>query len=136
MVKIVSRHLGPDDPIFTGRFTTSSPKHYGKPPQKDPASNPSECAGSPGVSDELVEAYRQTRYKVFAQPPFELRIGEPSGELLTLFEEIGTATAAFLTAYNPYSEPQDDEINKRAQERLRQTLRTGRYPLSKGSERT
>ncbi|GGE04602.1 hypothetical protein GCM10011515_25250 [Tsuneonella deserti] len=52
----------------------------------------------------LIAAYRATDYHVFAEPPFVLRIGERSAALDDLLQRSGAAGAAFLTAWNPYSE--------------------------------
>lgn len=56
------------------------------------------------VSDALVDAYRQTRFRVLAGAgPFTLRIDERSFELSGLMAAQGSYSAAYLTAENPFS---------------------------------
>jgi drug/metabolite transporter (DMT)-like permease len=50
---------------------------------------------------KLVAAYRATRYRVDADPPFHLRIGTASPELAALLLQGARASAAFLTPANP-----------------------------------
>src|SRR5262249_2104404 len=54
-----------------------------------------------GLTPELLEAYRKTRYVVFGEPPLVLRIGERNADLDELLEAEGVVTAAFITAANP-----------------------------------
>jgi hypothetical protein len=52
----------------------------------------------------LIEAYKATDFLVHSEPPFVLKIGASSPQLMQLYGRFSTANAAFLTAYNPYSE--------------------------------
>lgn len=52
------------------------------------------------VSNEQIEAYRQTKYVVFADPPFTLRVGKASRELGFVYASERTNCAALITAWN------------------------------------
>ena len=68
---------------------------------------------------QLRRAYLATCFRVTeASPPFTLRIGERSAELLDLFTSSDVASAAYLTAWNPRSEMQADDVNAAAQAQL------------------
>ena len=53
--------------------------------------------------DDLISAYETTNFHVKAEPPFILNVGKPSKELKTLFKQNNVTSAAFITAWNPYS---------------------------------
>ena len=73
----------------------------------------------------LVAAYRATRYRVFASPPFELKVDRPSAALNSLMQTAGVRAAAFITAWNPRGETRAPEFNRERQDALRQALRDG-----------
>jgi hypothetical protein len=76
------------------------------------------------VSDDKLAAYRNTDYRVGREPcRFVLRIGIPSPHLQTLYASAGHASAAFITAFNPHGEQQDDALNEAAHARLGEQLR-------------
>jgi hypothetical protein len=83
-------------------------------------------------SRNLVEAYRQARYRVQTALPFELRVGEPSAAADAWLAQGGAASAVLITAYNPRSEPQPQARNAAAQERLRSELRAAGYRWLEG----
>lgn len=70
------------------------------------------------MDDNLLRAYRETDYHVHAAPPLVLRIGEACDGLAPLLDRHGVATAAFLTAWNPFSRPTPGAENDAAQARL------------------
>jgi hypothetical protein len=70
----------------------------------------------------LHSAYTAARYRVFADPPFVLRVGEPSAELNALLASHAADTWAFVTACNPGSAPLSDEVNAGRMDRLREVL--------------
>lgn len=70
----------------------------------------------------LVAAYRETDYHVFGEPPFVLRIGEPSVALRALHASLRVRTSAFITACNPFSEPLGDAENATRQAALAREL--------------
>lgn len=82
---------------------------------------------------QLLDAYRATESWVEeADPPFALRIGVRSAELAGLHAECGVACSAFLTVYNPGSEPRTESCNRAAQERLEAELHRLGYGTRRG----
>ncbi len=73
---------------------------------------------------ELFDAYRTTDFRVFNNPPFVLRVGELSKDILLLFKREQFSSAAFLTAWNPHSKSTSKHINEANQARLIQKLET------------
>lgn len=74
------------------------------------------------IPAELVEAYRKARYRVAAEPPFELAVGVPSLDADRLMERARASSAALLTAYNPRSRKQAAPENEAAQASLKAAL--------------
>lgn len=80
------------------------------------------------LKPELVNAYLETDYKVFAstgdtqERTFTMRVGQACEPLAHLFQERGIQCAAFVTAYNPYSAAHEDLDNETRQASLLQTL--------------
>jgi hypothetical protein len=72
----------------------------------------------------LLEAYVQTDYRVFGAPGFTLRVGTRSGDLARICAGHGIATAAFITAFNPFSMELSQEENARRQDELRDVVFT------------
>jgi len=71
------------------------------------------------ISKELAAAYIATEYRVFAPDgTFTIRIGEKSPELASLQAAFNVTSSAFITAYNPLSQPTEDAVNRQNQERL------------------
>ena len=71
------------------------------------------------VPDDLIDAYRATHYRVgVGSDAFTLRIDERSPRLARLFDESAHRSAAFITACNPRSNRQRDELNAAAHARL------------------
>lgn len=84
------------------------------------------------IPPELLKAYENTDFKVFGEYPFTLRVNQRSADLLRIYEELGVDTAAFLTAWNPRSEPKSQSINQRSQMKLEEKLSKAGYPFIKG----
>jgi hypothetical protein len=74
------------------------------------------------LDESLIAAYRATEYRVCANPPFVLRIGERCPALVELLARSGTTGGAFLTAWNPYSEPAPFAVNRNRQDKLVQIV--------------
>jgi hypothetical protein len=70
------------------------------------------------VSAELIEAYRKTEFRVLGSPQFTLRVGMVSQELRQLYMTAGAQSAAFVTAWNPYSTLTSADENRIAQSEL------------------
>lgn len=68
------------------------------------------------LTPELLDAYLVTHYRVdYSAGAFILRIGQQSAELLALFQEKAVSGAAFITAWNPHSQPTSHVENMQAQ---------------------
>ncbi|MFO1396955.1 MAG: DUF3293 domain-containing protein [Burkholderiales bacterium] len=52
----------------------------------------------------LVQAYRETHYRVLGTEPFTLRVDEHSAALAAAHERFRSDCSAFVTACNPFSE--------------------------------
>lgn len=70
------------------------------------------------MDDQLIQAYRATSYRVHATEPFALRIGKTCAACDALLDTHGVTTAAYLTAWNPYSKVVSDAANADAQTKL------------------
>ncbi len=81
---------------------------------------------------ELIEAYRRTEFRVLGSHQFTLRVGLISQSLRRLFETEDVRSAAFLTAWNPYSAPASTEHNHDAQTGLMRRLMREGYPTVDG----
>lgn len=56
------------------------------------------------LTPELQKAFEETHYIVHQQPPFTLRVGKACPALDELLQARGQQGAAFITAWNPYSQ--------------------------------
>ena len=70
----------------------------------------------------LIRAYREAKYVVQYLEPIELRIGRANKSLKGLLDVFDVTTAAFITAFNPYSEVLSDAENEQAQNELRSDI--------------
>ena len=86
------------------------------------------------MDPELLRAYERADYVVYGEPDLVLRIGERNADLDDLLEADGGATAAFITAANPFGEPQDAWENALAMAALTQGL-DGKYACYSGEGR-
>ncbi len=75
------------------------------------------------ITEELLIAYTSTDFIVHHAPPFTLKIGEPTPALLHLFDKTNAVCAAFITAYNPFSESLPEYKNKELQAQLEADLK-------------
>jgi hypothetical protein len=78
----------------------------------------SESTLAPG----LVQAYRETEYRVFGTEPLVLSVGSASPELLALYQGHKITCAAFITACNPFSQELAPHENQRRQDELAKEL--------------
>ncbi len=74
------------------------------------------------IPDELFKAYRSTHYRVLEPSDFVFRIGEYSESLALLYKEEDVSSAAFLTAWNPFSRTTEQRLNDKADQKLRDML--------------
>jgi hypothetical protein len=84
---------------------------------------------------DLIRAYEDADYVVFAQPPLILKIGVPSRRLDQLVEQEGATTAAFLTAANPRSEARSPAQNAAELAKLDEIVAAAGYPWHPGEGR-
>ena len=71
------------------------------------------------ISSELTVAYLATLYCVNGcAPEFTLRIGQPSRALADQYRKLNIASAAFITAWNPNSQPLPADANNDRQKKL------------------
>ncbi len=74
--------------------------------------------------DNLIQHYKTAEYHVHNTPPFTLRIDIVSAELQVLYRQHHIHSAAFITAWNPYSQPLSLKENQQRQQILQQMLDT------------
>lgn len=74
------------------------------------------------IDQSTVQAYLETEYHVDVQPPFTLRAGQFSAELLRLQERTRTDSSAYVTACNPFSQVLDGAANAALQTSLAREL--------------
>ncbi len=70
------------------------------------------------LAPDLIQAYRETDYKVFAVPPFTLHIGIPSPSLGAIFRANSVTSCAFITGFNPRGEALSETINRSRHQQL------------------
>ena len=80
----------------------------------------------------LIRAYREAKYVIEADDPIFLKIGEASRQLSALLKDYQTKTAAFITAFNPFSETLGDDENHKAQSSLIKDIKTLGYSVING----
>ena len=81
---------------------------------------------------DLIEAYRETAYRVEALEPFVLSIDQRSEPLGQLYRTHSVSSCAFMTAWNPYSESLSAEENSNRQTKLANDVRNLGFELIEG----
>jgi len=77
------------------------------------------------ISPQLIKAYRQASYVVFGDDSeIVLKVGKVSPELVSIMKNNHVNCAAFLTAYNPHSQPLELIVNEQSQAKLIGELQT------------
>jgi len=66
---------------------------------------------STNLPPELIQAYRETHYRVEGVEPFTLKVDQVSSEVLKALAKRGLKSCAFVTAWNPYSIALKEEEN-------------------------
>lgn len=74
------------------------------------------CKKSTRLSAELLQAFAEAHYTVHHEPPFTMHIGQPCPELKVLMAEHNALRAAFITAWNPFSQNLPAKENKARQD--------------------
>jgi hypothetical protein len=80
------------------------------------------------LTPELLDAYRNAEYVVFADPHVVMRVGETNAQLEALIRAEGASTAAFVTAANPRGESRSDMENGVANAALQNFVAAAGYP--------
>jgi len=70
----------------------------------------------------MIQAYRETEYRVLGGQPFTLRVGLVSADLLAAHKRHRVDCSAFLTACNPFSRRPGDSANANRQAALASEL--------------
>ena len=71
------------------------------------------------ISPKLIKAYREAIYVVhLGDREIALQVNKASSQLANLMEEWEVSTAAFLTAFNPYSKTLDSQENEARQKKM------------------
>jgi hypothetical protein len=70
------------------------------------------------IDQNLIQAFRDTHYRVDTVPPFVLKVGVPSEALRQLYSQYWSDCAAFITACNPFSRSLSDAENTARQAAL------------------
>ena len=84
------------------------------------------------IDTALWEAYEKTHFIVQSTPEFVLKIGQYSEELKQLFIHRSLSTAAFITAYNPFSQQLSEDENLERQEKLVKEIQSRGLNLLQG----
>ena len=74
------------------------------------------------LDQALLSAYEITNFHVKADPAFILNVSKSSEELKLLFKRNRVASAAIITAWNPYSKSLSSEENQLRNEQLKNEL--------------
>lgn len=82
---------------------------------------------------ELVQAFIETDYIVHHEPPFTMNIGQPCPELKALMAEHNALCAAFITAWNPFSQQLSAKQNEDRQQALKDELKRRGLKFIKGT---
>jgi hypothetical protein len=95
------------------------------------------------IDADTVKAYLETYYHVEGDAPMTLIVGTPNAALAALHKAAQVESSAFITAWNPFSQPHNDEANARRQEALANELTQlgvrfidgiGKHPASEWAE--
>ena len=74
------------------------------------------------INAGLLQAYRDTEYRVHGDEPFTLRIGEASDALASAHKRCRVDCSAYITAFNPFSRTLEDAGNAERHAALGQEL--------------
>ena len=70
---------------------------------------------------ELIQAYQSTNFNVY-EPKLTIRVGEKNQLLNDLLQQHHCAAWTYVTAWNPFSKTQSDEINQLRNKELKEDL--------------
>lgn len=75
------------------------------------------------ISAELTQAFTETDYIVHHEPPFTMNIGQPCPALKALMDEHNALCAAFITAWNPFSQQLSRQQNEARQQEMKDIIK-------------
>ena len=84
------------------------------------------------IDSELWKAYEETDFIVHSKPAFTLNIGQFSEQLKQLLNSHKVTSAAFVTAYNPFSQQLSEDENSERQTRLIDEIQSRGLSLFQG----
>lgn len=84
------------------------------------------------IDSELWKAYEETDFIVHTKPEFALNIGQFSEQLKQLLISHKVTSAAFVTAYNPFSQKLSEDENSESQARLVDEIQSRGLSLFQG----
>lgn len=79
------------------------------------------------IDEELLKAYTDARFCIYSEPALTLQVGTEPTELKTLMLKHAVSTAAFITAFNPYSQLLSDLENNQRNSKLHADIQHGGY---------
>lgn len=74
------------------------------------------------LSKTVINAYRVAHYRVKGPPEFVMLIKRKSSSLAALMKDHGVTSAAFVTAFNPYSQKAKEARNQRRNTALKREI--------------
>ena len=87
------------------------------------------------IQKELLDSYTEAHYHVYADPSFILKIDISSKELRKLLIELNVKFAAFITAFNPYSQELPLKENRLRNKKLERKIQSLEFYYIKGDGR-
>ena len=84
------------------------------------------------IDANLWKAYEETDFIVHSKPEFALNIGQFSEQLKQLLNSHKVTSAAFVTAYNPFSQQLSEDENSKRQIRLVDEIQSRGLSLFQG----
>jgi hypothetical protein len=76
------------------------------------------------INSDLLQSYKSADYHVDASPSFILKIGIHSAELDSIYKTSHKYTAAFITAFNPYSQELSNQENINRNHKLEELIQS------------
>jgi len=76
------------------------------------------------INPDLLQSYKSADYHVDAYPSFILKISMHSPELESIYKTSHKHTAAFITAFNPYSQELSSQENKDRNHKLEKLIQS------------
>lgn len=84
------------------------------------------------IAPSLLESYKSADYYVDTSPSFALKIGLHSNELENIYRAFHKNTAAFITAFNPYSQELSEQENKYRNLKLEELIKSLHFHYIQG----